>query len=123
MAIYANIHIPRIGTVYLAAIEEVPDDEVRRAVLATTRLVILEFHSPEEPACRALGAALERLASGYADKLKILRVNTNVSRQWAEYLGVDDVPAIVFFRAGHVVERTHGLLSEHELEERIKSLL
>lgn len=66
---------------------------------------------------------LERLATRYAGRVKIVKVNVDDSPQVARQFDASSIPTLVFMRGGNVVDRVVGAQPEPALAATIDRLL
>lgn len=67
------------------------------------------------PACEQLNPALDRLATAYADKALVVKVNVDDEAVLAQRLGASSLPALFLFRDGKEIERGVGAAPERDL--------
>ena len=53
---------------------------------------------------------VDAIAADYAGKLRVVKVNTDVSRQAAMNYRIEGIPTLLLFKAGQPVERVVGVL-------------
>ncbi|MDQ7823077.1 MAG: thioredoxin domain-containing protein [Candidatus Eremiobacteraeota bacterium] len=103
----------------IAVTDESFGDEVSRSPLP----VLVDFWSPRCGPCQALAPVLEQLAYEMAGKLKICKVNVDMSRASAARFGIEAVPTLLFFRGGVLLETMRGALPREAILGRIGRFL
>ncbi len=93
------------------AIVEVQSANFETEVLKSTQPVLVDFWAPWCGPCRALSPTIEKIASETEGKVKVVKVN------------VDDIPTIILFKEGKVVDTLVGLVPRERLEAFIKKSL
>uniref|UniRef100_A0A7C4LMM6 Thioredoxin n=1 Tax=Schlesneria paludicola TaxID=360056 RepID=A0A7C4LMM6_9PLAN len=88
---------------------EFTDDNFRAQVLESELPVLVDFWAPWCGPCRMIAPAIEELASDYAGRVLVGKVNTDDNPQVASSLGISAIPTIILFKNGHPVERMMGL--------------
>lgn len=87
--------------------------------------VLVDFWAPWCGPCRVLGPILDRLAIEYADRWKLIKVNTDESQDVAGSYGIRGIPAVKLFVNGSVTAEFTGALAEpmvrRWLEEHLPS--
>jgi putative thioredoxin len=105
-------------TVY---VRDVSGDTFQQKVIAESHdvLVLVDFWAPWCGPCRTLAPVLSRLAETYAGKIHIAKVNTDTEQALATQFQIRGIPAVKFFRNGHVVSEFVGV----QPESAIKALI
>ena len=103
---------------YLTLTNENYDAEVE-----TDLPVLVDFWAPWCPPCRAIGPSIEELATEYAGRAKIAKVNVDEAPDLAARFGVMSIPTLLFIKDGKVVDRLTGAVPKGELAARLDSLL
>lgn len=81
--------------------------------------VIVDFYATWCPPCRALAPLLERWADENAEKVKVLKVDSDADEALAERFGVRTIPTLVSFKNGEEVTRAVNPQSRAALEALI----
>jgi thioredoxin len=95
------------------------DSEFTAQVVAPSHTVpvIVKFGATWCGPCRAMEGELDRVASHMAGKVRIVRVDVDENRAWAEHFGVSGIPDTVVFHEGRGVGRRVGYLHAAEIED------
>lgn len=86
----------------------VDKDNFAREVEQEAGPVVLDFWGPQCGPCLALMPEVEKLAEGYAGKVKFAKVNVAENRRLCIQLKVMSVPAFLFYKAGECRARLAG---------------
>ena len=66
---------------------------------------------------------LDDLATEYAGRVTIAKVNTDENSQWAMKFGVQGIPTMLFVKDGKEVDRVVGASSTDTYTSKIEALL
>lgn len=101
----------------------VTDAAFEKSVIQSTIPVIVDFWAPWCGPCRAIAPILEKIASEYAGKLIVAKVNTDEDPENAMKYGVQGIPTMLFISGGKVVHRQVGMSPEPHIREAINQFL
>ncbi len=93
------------------------------AVVDTTQLVLLDLWAPWCGPCRMVAPVLEQLATQYAGRVKVVKVNVDDNPATAQRFGAQSIPLLVFLRGGTEVDRVVGAQPHASLAARVDALL
>ena len=95
------------------------EDEVKNAKVP----VVVDFFAEWCGPCKMLGPILHDLASEYGDKIKVGKVDVDVSGDLAAKFNVRGVPTVLFYKDGEIKNQFVGARPKEELKKIIDSLL
>jgi thioredoxin 2 len=99
------------------------DDVSFATAIDTPTLTLVDLWAPWCGPCRLVSPVLERLASSYAGRLKVVKVNVDESPAIASRYRATSIPMLLFLGDGSVLDTVVGALPEHLLQQRIYRLL
>ena len=94
-------------------------DNFEEEVLKSEKAVLVDFWAPWCGPCRAVGPIVDELASEYAGKAKISKLNVDDEGEIAAKYRVMSIPTIMIFKDGEIVEKVIGARSKSELTSLI----
>ena len=87
-------------------------DEYEAEVVGSSVPVLLDVYGSHCPPCHQLAPTIDRLASHYEGRAKVLKVEAGANGELAGQLAVTAVPTVVAFRDGKEVGRLVGYRPE-----------
>lgn len=92
-------------------------------VLDAREPVLVEFYSDGCLGCKQISPVLGELEDEYEKEIKIVKVNALFSEELKNRYEVTVYPTILFFKKGQQIARLEGIVSQEELEAKIKEAL
>jgi thioredoxin len=94
---------------------EFTDANFEEEVLGSDVPVLVDFWAEWCGPCKALTPIIDELATEYAGKAKVGKVDTDANRDVSMNYSVSAIPTIILFHGGEVKEKFVGLRSKSEL--------
>jgi thioredoxin 1 len=85
--------------------------------------VIVDFWAEWCGPCKMIGQVLDDLNNDYNDKILIGKVNVDEEGALAMKYGIRNIPTLLFFKNGQLIDKQVGSVPRKVLEEKLKSLL
>lgn len=92
-----------------ASVVELTDADFGQAI--GKGVVVVDFYGTWCPPCKLLEPVMDRLASQYAGRAVVAKINVDEQNDAAVDHTVDDIPTIIVFKDGTEVERLFGAQS------------
>ncbi len=103
--------------------QELSDSTFDAEVLNSDIPVLVDFWAPWCGPCRALAPVIDQLATEYAGKAKIFKLNTDDNPESAVKYRINSIPNLIFFKGGKPVDQVIGAQDKQVLASKIESLL
>lgn len=102
---------------------ETSDTSFDADVLQSDTPVLVDFWAPWCGPCKSVAPVLEELATDYAGKVKIVKMNVDDNPRTPPHYNVRGIPNLVFFKGGQVIEQIVGAVPKETLETAIRKLV
>ena len=98
---------------------EITDDKFDEEVLKSETPVLVDFWATWCGPCKAVGPIVDELATEYAGKLKVAKVDVDTNQRVAASYGIQSIPTLLIFKNGEIVERITGAYPKNVLKQHI----
>ena len=107
----------------MSAVQEVNDANFENEVLNSDLPVLSDFWAPWCAPCRAIGPVVDGLASDYAGKLKVVKMNVDDNPLTPSKYGVRSIPNLILFKNGQVKDQIVGAVPKQMFVQAIDKLV
>jgi thioredoxin len=119
LLVLAGCGNPAVMNESTANVKHITQGEFADEVTRCATPVVADFYATWCEPCRMLSPMLDKLAGGYADKIKFVKINVDESPGLAQNFQVQAIPTLIFFKDGKVADRFTGLPDEADLKARL----
>jgi len=85
--------------------------------------VVVDFWAEWCGPCRAIIPHIEALADEYAGQVVIGKLNVDENDASCEKYGIRNIPTILFFKNGEIIDKQVGAISKDVLAKKVAELL
>ena len=85
--------------------------------------MVIDFWATWCGPCRVLGPTVEEVAGEYEGRAVVAKCNVDDCEDISMKYGIRNIPTLLFFKDGQVVDRTVGVVSKQEITSRINKLI
>jgi thioredoxin 1 len=110
------------GVLTMGSAAEFTDSNFAREVLQADVPVLVDFWAPWCPPCRLIAPLIDELARENGGAIKVGKLNIDDGQENAAKYGVEEIPTLLFFKNGEVVERLRGAQPKSRLQRAIDDL-
>ena len=92
-------------------------------VVATDKLVVVDFWAEWCGPCRMVGPIVEELAKEFDGQVVVGKMDVDENVETPNEYGIRNIPTILFFKDGQVVDKQIGATQKAVLAAKIQALL
>ena len=85
--------------------------------------LVVDFWATWCGPCRMLGPVISELANEYDGKITVGKCDVEENEDLAVEFGIRNIPTILFFKNGQVIDKIVGAQSKAKLQEKFEALL
>ena len=102
---------------------ELTDANFEELVLKSDKPGWVDFWAEWCGPCRMVGPVVEELSKDYDGKAVVGKVNVDVNPEISAKFGIRNIPTILFFKNGEIVDKQVGAVAKAVLDGKIKAQL
>lgn len=99
------------------------DSNFKELVLDASMPALVDFWAEWCGPCRVIAPIVEELAAEYSGRVVIGKVNVDESNDVPMQYGIRNIPTLLFFKNGELVDKLVGAASKATIEDKLKALL
>ena len=103
--------------------QAVTDSNFDAVVTASEQPVVVDFWATWCGPCRMISPIVDQLAEKYAGRVNVVKCNVDESTDIPVKFSIRNIPTLLFFKNGELVDRLVGAAPQAELEKKIEALL
>jgi thioredoxin 1 len=102
---------------------EITDANFETTVLKSDKPVMVDFWAAWCGPCRMVGPIIDEISTDYSDRAVVGKVDVDSNQEFAAKYGVRNIPTVLVFKDGEVVDRHVGVVSKDTYTNAIDALL
>lgn len=93
----------------------ITDSDFEQEVLQSEQPVLVDYWAEWCGPCKMIGPILEEIATEYAGKVKVAKLNIDENPATPPKFGIRGIPTLMIFKEGNVAATKVGALSKSQL--------
>jgi thioredoxin 1 len=102
---------------------ELNENNFDSEVLKSDKPVVVDFWAEWCGPCRMIAPIIEEMHAEYAGKAVLGKVDVDSAPSIAAKYGIRNIPTVLFFKNGEVVDKQVGAVPKATLEQKLAALL
>ena len=107
----------------MSQVASVGEGNFETEVVQAEQTVVVDFWAEWCQPCKMLSPVLDKVASRYEGKLKVVKCNVDENQDIAAKYAIYSIPNLVFFRDGQVVNQAVGYMGEAQLAAKVDEVI
>ena len=100
----------------------VTDATFEKEVLSGELPVVVDFWAEWCGPCKVIAPVLDELASEFAGKVKVTKLNVDENPSTSAKFGIRSIPTLMFFKNGQLVDQLVGAASKNDLKKKFEAI-
>ena len=102
---------------------ELTDSNFEELVLKSDKPVLVDFWAEWCGPCRMVGPIVDELSKDFEGVAKVGKVNVDQNSAISSNYGIRNIPTLLIFKNGQIVDKHVGVAQKSVLSEKIKAQL
>jgi thioredoxin 1 len=102
---------------------EITDAKFEEVVLQSDKPVLVDFWAAWCGPCRMVGPIIDEISTDYEAKAVVGKVDVDANQEFAAKYGVRNIPTVLLFKNGELIDRKVGVSPKQVYAEAIDGAL
>jgi thioredoxin 1 len=104
-------------------LKEIGDSDFNEAIIESKQPVVVDFWATWCIPCKHLEEIIKETAQNYEGAISFCKVNVNGNNKTTSKYAVRNIPLLLFFDNGRLIDRITGAISKNLLEKKLNKLV
>lgn len=86
-------------------------------------LVLVDIFTSWCTPCATISPIVDQVSSEYVGKLSVGKLDADGARDLVQELGIRNIPTLLLYKNGEIVERNTGMVTKEKIEELVNTHL
>ena len=102
---------------------ELTNSNFDSSVLESSQPALVDFWATWCGPCRMIAPSIEELNLEFEGKAVVGKVDVDNNQEIAAKFGIRNIPTLLFFKDGKVVDKVVGVVPKEQLKEKLQALM
>lgn len=103
--------------------KEITTSNFEQEVLQSRQAVMVDFWAQWCGPCKAIGPIIEEIHNEYQGNAVVGKVDVDANQELAVKYGIMNIPTVLFFKNGQVVDKLKGAAPKREFVKRLENII
>jgi thioredoxin 1 len=91
-------------------------------IMESEKPVLVDFYADWCGPCKSMSPVISEIASEYADKIKVIKINVDRNPQISNTYNISGIPTLMLFHKGNIKWQQSGLIPAAEIRRIIDKI-
>ncbi|MFA9290412.1 MAG: thioredoxin [Solirubrobacteraceae bacterium] len=102
---------------------ELTNDNFDLTVIESGKPALVDFWAAWCGPCRMIAPSIEELSAEFKDIAVVGKVDVDTNQEIATKFGIRNIPTLLFFKDGKVVDKVVGVIPKEQLKQKLESFI
>ncbi len=103
-------------------VTELNSNNFTETINQENKLILVDFWAPWCGPCKIIAPILDEISANVGENVTISKLNVDDNPEIAAQFGIRNIPTLLFFKNGEIIDKTVGVSTKSNLENKIQTL-
>jgi thioredoxin 1 len=103
-------------------VTELNSNNFTETINQENKLILVDFWAPWCGPCKIIAPILDEISASVGENVTISKLNVDDNPEIAAQFGIRNIPTLLFFKNGEIIDKTVGVSTKSNLENKIQTL-